>query len=321
MAVNQGSNLASVVKANLRALMSGVLLDAFNDPRTVDIMVNPDGKLYVEKLGQGKQLTGKIKPELTANIIRAVAGFHNDTVSEDNPICEGEFPLDGSRFEGMIPPVVQGPSFDLRKKAIMVFTLDDYVKAGTMSKRQKEIICEAVANKKNILVVGGTGSGKTTLVNAIIAEIVAQFPLVRPVIIEDTGEIQCTAEDHVQMRATAKVSMTRLLKATLRYNPDRILVGEVRGPEAFDLLNAWNTGHPGGCATLHSDTAESGLSRLMLLISEHPSAPRQIEPLVGEAVNVVVNIERTPGGRRIRSIIKVNGWDDKKGEYRITDIQ
>lgn len=182
-----------------------------------------------------------------------------------------------------------------------------------MTPAQCRAIQDAVARRRNILVIGGTGSGKTTLVNAVIERIVAIEPDVRLVIIEDTGEIQCTAKNHIQYHTSTEVSMTQLLRTTLRMRPDRIIVGEVRGPEALDLLMAWNTGHEGGVATLHANDARSGLSRLAMLISMHPDSPKPIEPLIGEAVHLIVHIARTPKGRRIEEILEVSGFEN--GRY------
>ena len=182
-----------------------------------------------------------------------------------------------------------------------------------MTTTQNVTIRAAVVAHRNILVVGGTGSGKTTLVNAIINEMVLYDSTERIFIIEDTGEIQCAAENFVQYHTTLEVPMTTLLKTTLRMRPDRILVGEVRGAEALDLLDAWNTGHEGGAATLHANNAAAGLARLKSLISRNESAPSEIEPLIAEAVHVVVHIARTPEGRRIEEILEVIGYQD--GQY------
>lgn len=229
------------------------------------------------------------------------------------PLLEGEFPLDGSRFAGQLPPVVSAPTFAIRKKAIAIFTLHQYVEASIMTVKQRDSITSAIAAHRNILVIGGTGSGKTTLINAVIHEMVEFDPTERVFIIEDTGEIQCTAKNFVQYHTSPEVSMTALLKITLRMRPNRILVGEVRGPEALDLLMAWNTGHEGGAATLHANNARAGLDRLAMLISMHPDSPKPIEPLIGEAVHVVVHIARTQEGRRVQEIIEVSGYKD--GQY------
>ena len=300
-------------KRKLERDMGADLLAALNDPKTVEIMLNADGKVWHERLGEPMRYICDMRPSQSQAIIETVAGFHGKEVTRHSPILEGEFPLDGSRFAGQLPPVVAAPTFAIRKRAVAIFTLEQYVEAGIMTREQYEVIKNAVAAHRNILVIGGTGSGKTTLVNAIINEMVAFNPAERVVIIEDTGEIQCAAENAVQYHTSIDVSMTLLLKTTLRMRPDRILVGEVRGPEALDLLMAWNTGHEGGAATLHANNPKAGLSRLAMLISMHPDSPKPIEPLIGEAVHVVVHIARTPSGRRVQEILEVLGYEN--GQY------
>jgi type IV secretion system protein TrbB len=295
-------------KKKLERDMGPELLTVLNDPRTVEIMLNADGKLWLERLGEPMQCIGTLRVAQAQAIIETVAGYHGKEVTRSKPVLEGELPLDGSRFAGQLPPVVPAPTFAIRKKAIAIFTLDQYVERGIMSSQQRELLIAAVRSHRNILVVGGTGSGKTTLVNAIINEMVVQDPSERVFIIEDTGEIQCAAENYVQYHTSAEVNMTALLKTTLRMRPDRILVGEVRGPEALDLLMAWNTGHEGGAATLHANNAKAGLDRLGMLISMHPDSPKPIEPLIGEAVHLVVHIARIDGLRRIQEILEVSGF-------------
>ena len=294
------------------------ILSALQDPETVEIMVNADGRIWQEKLGQKIQHIGNIQAVQVEAVIKTVAGFHGKEVTRFNPIIEGEFPIDNSRFAGQLPPIVSSPTFAIRKKAIKIFTLEQYVETGVLSPRHSDVIKDAVRKHRNILVIGGTGSGKTTLINAIINEMVRSDPDERIFILEDTGEIQCAAENFVQYHSTLDVDMTQLLKTTLRMRPDRILVGEVRGPEALDLLDAWNTGHEGGAATLHANDALSGLTRLESLISRNPSAPKEIMPLIAEAVDMVVHITRTPHGRKIQQIIEVQGF--KRGSYQIKKL-
>ncbi|HAT8335400.1 P-type conjugative transfer ATPase TrbB [Legionella pneumophila serogroup 1] len=314
----QGLTVKDRAKEKLRRDLGGLIEQALNDPKTVEIMLNADGRLWQERLGETMRCIGSISNARAESIIKTIAGFHGKEVTRFKPMLEGELPLDGSRFAGQLPPVVSRPTFAIRKKALSVFTLDEYVRAGVMTASQNAMIQKAVLSHRNILVIGGTGSGKTTLVNAIINEMVKSAPEERIFIIEDTGEIQCAAENCVQYHTTLDVSMTQLLKTTLRMRPDRILVGEVRGSEALDLLDAWNTGHEGGAATLHANNALSGLHRLKSLITRNPAAPAEIEPLIGEAVHCVVHIARTPEGRRVKEIISVHGFEN--GHYNIEKL-
>lgn len=296
--------------------MGPVLLAALNDPRTVEIMLNADGKLWQERLGEPMKCIASMRMAQAQAIIETVAGYHGKEVTRQKPILEGELPLDGSRFAGQLPPVVPAPTFAIRKRAVAIFTLAQYVEDGVMTAGQRDALIEAIRAHRNILVVGGTGSGKTTLVNAIINQMVVQDPAERVILIEDTGEIQCAAANYVQYHTSIDVNMTTLLRSALRMRPDRILVGEVRGPEALDLLMAWNTGHEGGAATLHANNARAGLDRLAMLISMHPDSPRPIEPLIAEAVHVVVHIARFEGQRRVQEILAVSGFD---GHRYLTD--
>lgn len=296
-------------KKKLERDMGPLLLDALHDPKTVELMLNADGKLWQERLGEGMKCIGTLRSAQAEAIIKTVAGYHGKEITRIKPIIEGELPLDGSRFAGQLPPIVPAPTFAIRKKAIAIFTLEQYVSAGIMTPAQFDTLKAAVKNHRNILVIGGTGSGKTTLVNAIINEMVLCNPTERVCIIEDTGEIQCAAENFVQYHTSLDVSMTALLKVILRMRPDRILVGEVRGPEALDLLDAWNTGHEGGAATLHANNPLAGLARLKSLITRNESAPSEIESLIGEVVHVVVHIARTSEGRRVQEILEISGYE------------
>lgn len=301
-------------KRKLERDMGEKFLTYLHDPKTVEIMLNPDGTLWLERLGEEMKEVGTMRPAQSQAMVETISGFHGKEVTARTPLLESELPLDGSRFTGQLPPVVSAPSFTIRKKAISIFTLDQYVENEIMTEKQREILIQAVKDHRNILVVGGTGSGKTTLINATISAMVDNNPSERFVIIEDTGEIQCSAKNFVQYHTTVDVSMTALLKTTLRMRPDRILVGEVRGPEALDLLMAWNTGHEGGAATLHANNAKAGLDKLEMYISMHPDSPSQIGQLIGEAVHVVVNIAREKTGRKVREIIEVLGYEN--GQYK-----
>jgi type IV secretion system protein TrbB len=284
------------------------LLAALADPKTIEIMLNADGKLWQERLGENMRQIGTLSASRAESIIKTIAGFHGKEITKGRPLLECELPIDGSRFAGQFPPIVSAPTFAIRKKAVALFTLEHYLEDLSLTQGQYDVIIDSVRNHRNILITGGTGSGKTTLVNAIINAMVDFDPTERIVIIEDTGEIQCAAENYVQYHTTLDISMTQLLRTTLRMRPDRILVGEVRGPEALDLLMAWNTGHEGGAATLHANHARGGLDRLAMLISMHPDSPKQIEPLIGEAVQLIVHIAKTPEGRRVSEVVDILGY-------------
>ena len=299
-------------KIKLERDLGPVIMAALADPKTVEIMLNSDGTLWQERLGEKMRPIGALSASRSESIIKTLAGYHGKEITKGRPLIECELPLDGSRFAGQFPPIVPAPTFAIRKKAVAIFTLDQYVETGIMTTAQLAIIEAAINNHRNILVTGSTGSGKTTLVNAIINQMVVFDPTERIVIIEDTGEIQCAAENFVQYHTTLDISMTLLLRTSLRMRPDRILVGEVRGPEALDLLMAWNTGHEGGAATLHANNARAGLSRLAQLISMHSDAPKHIEPLIAEAVQCVIHIARTPEGRRVAEIVEILGYEDGK---------
>ena len=307
------SDTGARAQQKLERDMGPVLLAALRDPRTVEIILNADGRLWQERLGEPMITIGTLRQAQGEAIIRTVASCLAKTVTAETPIVEGELPLDGSRFAGQLPPIVTAPTFAIRKKAIAVFTLEQYLEDGILSHKHYDAIKAAVKNHRNILVSGGTGSGKTTLINAVINEMVMCNPLERICIIEDTGEIQCAAENFVQYHTTLDVPMTALLKVILRMRPDRILVGEVRGAEALDMLDAWNTGHEGGAATLHSNSSRAGLTRLKSLVTRNASAPSDIEPLIGEAVHLVIHIARVPGGRRVQEVVEISGYED--GQY------
>ncbi|WP_291950054.1 P-type conjugative transfer ATPase TrbB [Campylobacter sp.] len=294
----------------------GDILSYLEDKDTIELMLNSNGNLWLEKLGQDMKCLGSFSEAKAKSIITAVSSLLDTTINSDNPILECELPLDGSRFEALLPPIVAKPTFTIRKKAIKIFTLDDYVDSNILTPNQKQILIKAIKDRQNILIVGGTGSGKTTFSNAIIDGISKITPIHRIVIIEDTAELQCASKNKVILRATEHVDMLRLLKATMRLRPDRIIVGETRGKEALDLLKAWNTGHPGGIATIHANSAKGGLTRMEQLISEATSA--KMSKLIAEAVNLIVFISKTKEGRKIQEIIKVE--DYRNDEYIIKSM-
>ena len=241
METQQTSTLHSSWETSLRAHMGQLVNSALEDPMTCEVMLNPDGRIWQERFGEPMKCIGTMRSGDAEVAFRTLASLLGKTLSYDQPQLAGAYP-GGFRFSGAQPPIVSAPAFTIRKPASRVFTLDEYVEAGILTEHQKDALCMAVSEHQNLLVVGGTGSGKTTLANALIAEMVRQFPDERHVIIEDTREIQCTAQNAVFFHTTNDVSMTKCLKQTLRFRPTRIHVGEVRDEAALDLLDAWNTG-------------------------------------------------------------------------------
>ena len=290
--------------AMLETAFGPVILAAIRAADTVEITVNPDGKLWVEKEGGYREVVADLARAHCDRIIRLVASHVGSECAAHAPIVSAELPGGGERFEGLLPPTVSAPCFSIRKPASRVFALNEYVEAGTISPMQELILSHAIESRENIVIAGGTGSGKTTFANALLQEISKKSE--RLVLIEDTRELQCAAEDHAALRTIPSiVSMRDLVRSALRLRPDRIIIGEVRGAEALDLLKAWNTGHPGGVTTLHANSADAALVRLEQLCGEAVSSvPRS---LIVEAVDLIVFLKRTPDGRKVTELKRVTG--------------
>ncbi len=301
----------------LRTAMGGDIAAALADPAVIEVMVNPDGALRLDRLGEGRVDTGKrLAASEIERIIRLVASHIRLEVHAGSPIVSAELPESGERFEGLLPPVSMAPCFSIRKPAARIYTLDDYVSDRILLPSLAGLLRRAVADRRNILVAGGTSSGKTTLANALLAEMAKCDE--RVVILEDTRELQCAAPDCVALRTKPGVAnLTALVRSTLRLRPDRIVVGEVRGAEALDMCKAWNTGHPGGIATVHANSARAALYRLEQLIQESvTTVPRR---LIAEAIDLIVFISGRGVARRIDTIVEVVGLDSD-GDYSVKEL-
>lgn len=295
--------------ASLRTAVTPILT-FLNDPDVVEIMLNADGRIWVEKVGVGMfAAKASMSPEEALRMLRLVATEMNVELSDRNPSLAGKLPLWGARVQASIPPVVEAPVFALRKPAKMIFGLEDYLARGIITPDQDRILREAVAGRKNILVGGGTGSGKTTFVNALLREVARTDD--RVYMVEDNPELQCAALNKVQVLVQPPTyTWQRAILDAMRFRPDRIIVGEVRDGAALEMLKAWNTGHPGGIATLHANDTTSMLDRLCQLIEEVVAvAPRL---LVAQAVDICVHIRRDhhhPSGRSLSGIDRIAGLD------------
>ncbi|MCM2505897.1 P-type conjugative transfer ATPase TrbB [Aureimonas altamirensis] len=298
----------------LRTALGPAIARFLEDPAVVEVMLNPDGRIWIDRLSEGLADTGEImSPADGERIVRLVAHHVGAEVHPRSPRVSAELPETGERFEALLPPIVAGPAFAIRKPAVAVFTLDDYVAAGIMSADQATALREAVASRANVLVAGGTSTGKTTLVNALLSEIANSAD--RVVIIEDTRELQCRSENKVPMRTKDGVAdLTELARSSMRFRPDRILVGEVRGPEALDLLKLWGTGHPGGVGTIHAGSGIGALRRLEQLIQE--AVVTVPKALIGETIDLVAVLAGRGSARRLAELARVEGLGPD-GDYRI----
>jgi type IV secretion system protein VirB11 len=301
----------------LRTALGSAIADWLDDPVVIEVMLNPDGRLWIDRLGDGISETGMAMSAADGErIIRLVAHHVGVEVHGAAPRVSAELPEGGERFEGLLPPVVAAPSFAIRKPAVAVFTLSDYVVAGIMTASEAELLARAVAERMNILIAGGTSTGKTTLTNALLAEVAKTQD--RVVLIEDTRELQCAAPNLVALRTKDGIaSLSDLVRSALRLRPDRIPIGEVRGAEALDLLKAWGTGHPGGVGTIHAGTALGTLRRLEQLIQETVvTVPRA---LIAETINVIAVLVRDGTGRRLAELVRVDGLT-ASGDYALSPL-
>ncbi|WP_171173649.1 P-type conjugative transfer ATPase TrbB [Ruegeria sp. HKCCD8929] len=309
-AIQRGSRM-------LRTALGPYVGSWLEDPSVVEVMLNPDGRLWVDQLSEGLSDTGeRLSAADGERIVRLVAHHVGAEVHTGAPRVSAELPGTGERFEGLLPPVVAAPAFAIRKPAVAVFTLDDYVSTNVMDADAAEALRDAIAARANILVAGGTSTGKTTLTNALLAEVAKSSD--RVVLIEDTRELQCLTPNLVALRTKDGIAtLSDLVRSSLRLRPDRIPIGEVRGPEALDLLKAWGTGHPGGIGTIHAGTAIGALRRLEQLIQEAVvTVPRA---LVAETIDIIAVLAGRGPDRRLAELARVTGLD-ATGDYALEPI-
>jgi Flp pilus assembly CpaF family ATPase len=324
--------------ANLKRL-AGPLVALIQDPAALDVVVNADGNIWTNRLGTGWACLGQFPSGATRLLLQGVATMRDVPLNHANPILETIFPLTGDRIQGLISPVVDGAILALRSRQKSVFSLADLKAAGILTDKDDpansrrhsddflarsrrldhlDILSLAARERRNILTVGPTGSGKTSISNSVISEWAQSTPNDRVVIIEDTPELQCAIPNSVQLLSTAHISQADLLVASMRLIPKRLVVGEIREEEpARVLLNAWNTGHSGGLATLHANDALAGLRKLEALIGGHVAGVRE---RIASAVNMVVFIdgdEQIAAGRKVRELMVVRGMDTATGDYLV----
>lgn len=292
----------------LRHALGEAVLQALIDPEVVEILANPDGRVILDRVREGRRDSGAtLTSEARERVVRLIADYVGEVVTRDDPRLAGVLPATGERFQGLLPPVAAAPAFSIRKRPARVWGLADYVADSVMTERQAEALRLAAAARRNILISGGTGSGKTTLANAVLAD--RAFAEDRVFLIEDTPELQCSAWDTVSVltrRAPVAIGVVDLVRDALRMRPDRIVIGEMRdGAAALETLKSWNTGHPGGLSTLHANSAEDALRRIEDLALEVAAAPPR--RTIAQAVDLIVHIRRAETGRRVERILAVDG--------------
>ena len=335
IAVSQHEEQRQRYDTKLKRELGDLLLSHLDDPRTEDVLLNPDSSLWIKRLGENFSAIGEMSASQATSALNTIAAWRGTSVNHEHPILETELPLDGSRFEGLVSPIVRNPVFAVRLKPRKIFTIEDYEHSGILTTKDDplnrfrshdsfldsirglphaDILRKAIVAKRNILVAGATGSGKTTFLNACFDTMARLTPNDRVISIEDTAELQCSVKNYVDLRTAGNITMLDCLRACMRLKPTRIVVGEVRGAEAHTLLKSWNTGHPGGIATIHANDALSGLIRLETLVAEATTAPQQ--SLIGEAVDLVVFVDEDStigAGRKVREVVFVSGYEN--GRY------
>ncbi len=326
----------------LRRSFGPIVMRELENPRTQDICLNQDTKLWVQRQGEPFQHVGNLHPVHALSALATIATMRKTRVDHEKPDLETNLPLDGSRIEGIVPPVVTNPIFAIRKRTAHKPRLEHYEESGILTdkndprnnyrnkdlflemakdKSHGEIIRLAIKEKKNIVVVGSTGSGKTTLVNAVLEMQARLAPHDRTIVIEDTPELVCEVDNHLSLLTTDSFNALSCLKASMRLTPSRIVMGEVRDKAAHAMLKAWTTGHPGGLATFHANDARGGLGRLESLVAESPEAKDlDKKALIAEAVDLVVFIDKDvthPAGRKVREVLAVTGFDSDYITHRL----
>lgn len=289
----------------MRRYAGPVVVEALADPRVTEVAFNPqDGRLWVGR----RPVERALSVEQVEMFLNSVAASMDMTIGAATPYLQATLPMEGfrgARLQGFVPPVTTGPAFSIRVPSVGIYSLGDY----QLGEAADRVVRECVASRRSIVVAGATNSGKTTFANALLHEMHVVTPADRVVVLEDTAELRPPSRNHLMLRTPPGGTLRELVKATLRVSPDRIVVGEVRDASAFDLLDAWTTGHPGGCATVHAETALGALGRLDRLAGMSQAA------LVAEAVAVVVVMEL----RRVAGVSRVIGLD-RRGHFVTEDI-
>lgn len=288
------------------------------DDTVTDIQVNPDKNIWFKRKGSGYECVGVMDYESCESFVNAIAHMSDQYLNPELPVIDDSLPFNNERINIKVPPIVSSSAFDIRKPSPLIITLDEYRGSGIISGKQFDVIVQGVSERKNILVAGSPGSGKTTLTNAILARVAEVSPPGhRVIILEDKEELKCNVDNALYLRESMTVNMNKLLWVAMRSSPDRIVVGEVRNGNALDMLKAWNTGCPGGVSTIHSNSASATLQRVVDLACE--ATPNPPIELICEAIDYVIYIDSGPGmknERLVTEIVSVDGYCREKGSFK-----
>lgn len=288
------------------------ILSYLNDPKVHDVIANSNGSIWVQRAGSSLTQVGVMEPDEIERIICTVASLAGKELKNLGAILECEIPHYGHRFEGLLPPVVPRPAFAIRCRATFIYPLESYLERCAISKAQYGALKDGLKARKNILVVGGTGTGKTTFINALLSEFEGSSE--RFLICEDTPELHLPNTVSQSLLTSQEKSFNDLIRATLRLRPDRIIIGELRGKEALELLKSMNTGHPGGIASIHANSCEAALLRINDLCGE--ATHRDCRALIGETIDLVVYLERSVSGPIVLDLISVQGFDPSSQTFK-----
>ncbi|MBU1386957.1 MAG: Flp pilus assembly complex ATPase component TadA [Proteobacteria bacterium] len=295
------------------------IMSALNDPNVTDINVNPDGNVWIERLDISDiTKIAVLTPQARESIIKTVATSLNEVANKNSSTIGGELPLLGARFEGVLPPVAKpGPGFSIRKKATRILTFKDYLNDKILDFAMITLLQDSIENYDNVLIAGGTGTGKTTFINAYVDQTSKQFPHDRLVICEDVDEIQSNAPNTFKMISNRNNPLGSCIKTMLRLSPKRIIIGEIReADQAREAFQAWNTGHKGGVFSLHANSALDAIQRLEDLCQI--AFNNKCQRLISRTVDKIIFFKKAGNKRKIQEFYSLQAFS--KGTYNLTDL-
>lgn len=292
------------------------------DPDVTEVMLNPDQTLWFKRQQSGNTLVGKVSAAQSNAFVHALAQSQQQFLNEKKPYLDAVLPFQGERINVTVPPVSEAVSFNIRKKATVIFSLEDYVTSEVLTPQQASVLKQAIIDRRNILISGSPAAGKTTFANALL-EVMAKTAAIghRVMLLEQVAELQCPVKNLKRLQVTEHVSMNTLLWLCMRNSPDRIVVGEVRDGAALEMLKAWNTGCRGGIATIHANSARAAVQRVLDLSCEVVSNPPVA--LAAESLDVIVHIEECPehpAKRVVTEVISVRGFDHNTQQFQCKSI-